>query len=129
MKPKKLSEELEKEREMGLTQLHFIKYAAEEVIECLESCGMEIPEWYQNKITEVHYEMKDIHSYMEGKKSKMMDKKMKSRMDYLAPNFSRYTIEELEKDEDDPCWDGYVQVGTKMKDGKEVPNCVPMKKS
>jgi hypothetical protein len=24
-----------------------------------------------------------------------------------------------------PCWDGYVQVGTKMKNGKEVPNCVP----
>lgn len=31
----------------------------------------------------------------------------------------------LEKDSDDPCWDGYVQLGTKMKDGKEVPNCVP----
>jgi len=24
-----------------------------------------------------------------------------------------------------PCWDGYKQVGTKMKNGKEVPNCVP----
>ena len=33
--------------------------------------------------------------------------------------------ENLEKDSDDPCWDGYVQLGTKMKDGKEVPNCVP----
>jgi len=31
----------------------------------------------------------------------------------------------LEKDEDDPCWKGYVQLGTKKKDGKEVPNCVP----
>ena len=31
----------------------------------------------------------------------------------------------LEKDSDDPCWDGYVKLGTKMKDGKEVPNCVP----
>ena len=27
--------------------------------------------------------------------------------------------------EDDPCWDNYKQVGMKMKDGKEVPNCVP----
>jgi len=27
-----------------------------------------------------------------------------------------------------PCWDGYEQRGTKMKDGKEVPNCVPLKK-
>ena len=24
-----------------------------------------------------------------------------------------------------PCWDGYVQVGMKMKGGKKVPNCVP----
>jgi hypothetical protein len=31
----------------------------------------------------------------------------------------------LEKDSDDPCWDGYVQLGTKKKGGKEVPNCVP----
>lgn len=29
------------------------------------------------------------------------------------------------KDADDPCEDGYVMVGTKMKDGKKVPNCVP----
>jgi len=29
-------------------------------------------------------------------------------------------------DPDKPsCWDGYVAKGTKMKDGKEVPNCVP----
>ena len=26
-----------------------------------------------------------------------------------------------------PCWPGYKQVGTKMKNGKEVPNCVPIK--
>ena len=34
--------------------------------------------------------------------------------------------EELKKDADDPCWGGYVQLGTKKKNGKEVPNCVPM---
>lgn len=32
----------------------------------------------------------------------------------------------LEKGEDDPCWENYVQVGTKMLDGREVPNCVPL---
>lgn len=26
---------------------------------------------------------------------------------------------------DEACWDGYKQVGTKMKGGKSVPNCVP----
>ena len=25
-----------------------------------------------------------------------------------------------------PCWDGHEQIGTKTKDGKEVPNCVPL---
>ncbi|QDP65246.1 MAG: putative peptidase [Prokaryotic dsDNA virus sp.] len=28
-----------------------------------------------------------------------------------------------------PCWSGYEQIGFKMKDGKKVPNCVPIKKS
>lgn len=27
-----------------------------------------------------------------------------------------------------PCWEGYEQVGTKEKNGKTVPNCVPSKK-
>jgi len=31
----------------------------------------------------------------------------------------------VEKKKDDPCWDDYEMVGTKEKDGKEVPNCVP----
>ena len=31
--------------------------------------------------------------------------------------------------EDDPCWKGYEMVGMKMKDGKEVPNCVPKNES
>jgi hypothetical protein len=34
--------------------------------------------------------------------------------------------EDLNKGKNDPCWDGYVQLGTKNKNGKEVPNCVPM---
>jgi len=28
----------------------------------------------------------------------------------------------------DPCWANYRQLGMKMKDGKQVPNCVPEKK-
>ena len=34
----------------------------------------------------------------------------------------------LEKNADDPCWEGYVQVGMKKgKGGDMVPNCVPLK--
>ena len=32
----------------------------------------------------------------------------------------------FKKEDDSPCWPGYKQVGTKMKNGKEVPNCVPI---
>ena len=28
----------------------------------------------------------------------------------------------------DPCWEGYEKVGSKKKNGKSVPNCVPEKK-
>ena len=31
------------------------------------------------------------------------------------------------KDADDPCQEGYEQIGMKMKNGKKVPNCVPIK--
>ncbi len=27
-----------------------------------------------------------------------------------------------------PCWKGFIAYGMKMKNGKEVPNCVPNKK-
>lgn len=33
----------------------------------------------------------------------------------------------IEKADENPCWDGYVQYGTKMKDGEKVPNCIPKK--
>ena len=33
----------------------------------------------------------------------------------------------LKEADDNPCWDGYEMVGMKEKDGKEVPNCVPIK--
>ena len=29
------------------------------------------------------------------------------------------------KEMENPCWKGYQMVGTKKKDGREVPNCVP----
>jgi len=31
----------------------------------------------------------------------------------------------LSKKTDDPCWQGYVKLGTKVKEGKKVPNCIP----
>lgn len=36
-----------------------------------------------------------------------------------------YEVRELEEGKD-PCWDGHEMVGMKEKDGKKVPNCVPV---
>lgn len=60
--------------EMKMTQLHFIKYAADEIIECLES-GCVMPEWYQNKLAKVEGEVEGLLSYMKGKKAKAMSRR------------------------------------------------------
>ena len=36
----------------------------------------------------------------------------------------RQEIKQLRED-NDPCWKGYQQIGMKDKDGRQVPNCVP----
>jgi hypothetical protein len=38
-------------------------------------------------------------------------------------------IESLAKRKNDPCTEGYEQYGMKMKNGRKVPNCVPIKKA
>ena len=35
----------------------------------------------------------------------------------------------VEMIEPNPCWEGYEAIGTKIVDGKEVPNCVPIKEN
>ena len=44
------------------------------------------------------------------------------RKDYEGVNL----LDDGEVDMKAPCWDGYEQIGTKMLDGREVPNCVPI---
>jgi hypothetical protein len=38
------------------------------------------------------------------------------------------SYKEFIKENKNPCWKGYKQLGTKVKNGKEVPNCVRVKK-
>ncbi len=55
------------ENDMAMTQLHFIKYAAEEIMNAIK-VGTDMEEWYQNKLSKVHSDMESLHSYMEGAK-------------------------------------------------------------
>ena len=54
-------------KEMAETQLHFIKYASEEIIEYIQMGGT-VEEWYQNKLSKVHSDMEGLHSWIEGEK-------------------------------------------------------------
>ena len=37
----------------------------------------------------------------------------------------RKWIDAVNEKKDDPCWDGYRQLGMEKKGGKKVPNCIP----
>jgi len=50
---------------------------------------------------------------------------IESAIDSLMGQFADSAVAE----DDDPCWKGYKQIGMKKKDGKEVPNCVPVDES
>lgn len=67
--------------------------------------------------------LKNLDTYVEANASVL---------DQLADEYLRNMGEDRSPGkidaEEDPCWKGYHMVGTKMKDGREVPNCVPGKK-
>ena len=44
----------------------------------------------------------------------------------VMPKPTPIPSEDMEFSNKSPCWDGYKQVGMKKKDGKMVPNCVPI---
>jgi hypothetical protein len=44
-------------------------------------------------------------------------------------NFEIKVPEKKEMIEPNPCWEGYEAIGTKIVDGREVPNCVPIKEN
>jgi predicted RNA binding protein YcfA (HicA-like mRNA interferase family) len=68
--------------ELAQTQLHFIKYAAEEILEFIEMGG-EIEEWYQNKLSKVQSDVESLHSYIEGE-SRRTGMKEEVEMDEAA---------------------------------------------
>lgn len=51
--------------EMVQSQLHFIKYACEEILEYIEMGG-EVEEWYQVKVAKSFSEFESLHAFIEG---------------------------------------------------------------
>jgi|TARA_R110000822_G_scaffold14080_3_gene49654 hypothetical protein len=44
----------------------------------------------------------------------------------LIKQILREETKNIQEKDSNPCWDGYEMIGMKEKNGKEVPNCVPL---
>lgn len=90
---------------------------------------------------EGHYAMEDgnvmmvddqgvIQAYAEApvEEEKEEGEEPKAEEEAVEVEASEEDCKDCEGDVDlkEPCWEGYEQYGTKMVDGKEVPNCVPI---
>ena len=68
----------------------------------------------------------DVPDELEDNQFEKEDEEEEDEMDeVVASVLDELNDEQLNEDEEDPCWDGYTQVGMKTQDGEEVPNCVP----
>ena len=72
-------------------------------------------------------------TYREGKMSRMSTAgKVASKLARIKINETIHKFKGVNLTEDGevdlkaPCWDGYEQYGTKIVDGREVPNCIPI---
>jgi hypothetical protein len=75
-------------------------------------------------------------TYREGKMSRMSTAgKVASKLARIKINESVTKFKginltesgEVDLIDPNPCWEGYEAIGTKIVDGREVPNCVPIK--
>jgi hypothetical protein len=98
--------------------------AVEDVLRSLNGSG----DGYSLGEGEVPDELEDNQFEKEDEEDEM-DEIVASVLDELNDGGEQGLREDwksrIVEDEEDPCWDDYTMVGTKMQDGEEVPNCVP----
>ena len=81
--------------------------------------GKELEETHTTQTAKANKQQKDAG----GEKSPISLMKNKS-IDEITANNGK-TFAQMRAEIDEACWDSHKQVGTKMKGGKQVPNCVP----
>jgi hypothetical protein len=69
--------------EMVQSQLHFIKYACEEILEYIDDGG-EVEEWYQVKVAKSFSEFESLHAYMEGESRRTGMKEETEKFPFVA---------------------------------------------
>lgn len=84
-------------------------------------------QFWSHKAAEAHKDMKEAKRTGNTGWVKMLKKRLAkyhSHTEETIPTFSEY-FEEKKKRMKNTCWAGYKPIGTKTKNGKQVPNCVP----
>jgi hypothetical protein len=74
-------------------------------------------DWADDHVSEAKNNMDQVFDFF------MNETKRKDSQDVTA-DMDQFSLNE-EGELNEKCWDGYKQVGSKMKNGKKVPNCVP----
>jgi hypothetical protein len=99
---KKLKEENDttEKTEMVQSQLHFIKYACEEILEYIDDGG-EIEEWYQVKVAKSFSEFESLHAYMEGESRRTGMKEEIEQIDEVSSDMLDRYKEKAKKSADE----------------------------
>jgi hypothetical protein len=98
--------EYDYEGDMAQSQLRSLIYNAQDLHDMLGE-DSNLPEWLQSKITLAEDYVSTAANYMRSE----LSEEVKPPTGGLK----------------DACWKGYTAVGMKMKNGRKVPNCVPVK--
>ena len=130
--PHPANEEKDHEYSMARSELSTIMNAARRLKKKMKGEG-NIEAWVQSKITKAADYIDTAADYVDSRESKVNEDV--TIEDANGNTFIRI-IDIIKADRlvkegkkmkgEDPCWDGYKQVGKKKKGGKEVPNCVPV---
>lgn len=127
------SPEYNDESGMARSNLLTLARAVKGLFDTIEK-GDNLPEWCQEKIAKSELMLVTVWDYMLSQKAQGIDPKVnKESYRDNRQGFKRREREDDEyhvpdpevKEDNDPCWKDYKQIGMKTKGGKKVPNCVP----
>ena len=103
------------EGDMARGELQAIISNAQDLLNQIEE-KTELEAWVQSKITKAADYISSVRNYMQGQQHRMQSSGVNEQKDAI-----------VKAELNEACWKGYVADGMKNKNGKKVPNCVPVK--
>jgi predicted RNA binding protein YcfA (HicA-like mRNA interferase family) len=119
--------EYDREGDMAKSDLRSIIANAQRLHDMMDDAD-NLPEWVQSKITLAEDYISTVANYLTSEmKEEVKDEYARKVDKYLRKKYNKEEVEKPTGELKDACWKGYTAVGMKMKNGRKVPNCVPVK--